>query len=117
VKSTKDLTELKESNKQVMSITDELKLLQNTLQSPKQRGVWASTFLQSVLDNVLPAGSLISSSYKFERRRDSRRGYFSGQGKDVAVDSKFSLENYNRLVEEKDKTRQDASHKGSQNGS
>src|ERR1035441_10380907 len=30
---TRDLTELKESNKQVMSITDELKLLQNTLQN------------------------------------------------------------------------------------
>src|ERR1017187_4658078 len=36
---TKNLTELKESNKQVMSITDELKVLQNVLGNPKQRGV------------------------------------------------------------------------------
>jgi len=36
---TRDLTELKESNKQVLSITMKLKLLQNTLQNPKQRGV------------------------------------------------------------------------------
>jgi DNA recombination protein RmuC len=71
---TRDLTELKESNKQVVSITDELKLLQNTLQNPKQRGVLGEYFLQSV---VLP------------------------------VDSKFSLENYNRLVEEKDKSKQE----------
>src|ERR1700727_1500208 len=51
---TRDLTELKESNKQVLSITDELKLLQNTLQNPKQRGVLGEYFLQSVLENVLP---------------------------------------------------------------
>ncbi len=36
---TKNLTELKESNKQVMGITDELKILQNVLGNPKQRGV------------------------------------------------------------------------------
>src|ERR1700689_4378993 len=36
---TKNLTELKESNKQVMGITDELKVLQNVLSNPKQRGV------------------------------------------------------------------------------
>lgn len=104
---TRDLTELKESNKQVLSITDELKLLQNTLQNPKQRGVLGEYFLQSVLENVLPPdrfelqyrfkdGDIVDAIIKLDR------------GQILPVDSKFSLENYNRLVEETDKTRQEA---------
>ncbi len=103
---TRDLTELKESNKQVMSITDELKLLQNTLQNPKQRGVLGEYFLQSVLENVLPPdrfelqyrfkdGDIVDAIIKLDR------------GQFLSVDSKFSLENYNRIIEAKDKTRQD----------
>src|SRR3954469_9399978 len=61
---TRDLTELKESNKQVMSITDELKLLQNTLQNPKQRGVLGEYFLQTVIENVLPP-ERFELQYKF----------------------------------------------------
>jgi DNA recombination protein RmuC len=104
---TKDLTELKESNKQVMSITDELKLLQNTLQSPKQRGVLGEYFLQSVLDNVLPPDRY-KLQYKFEDGEIVDAVIYLDKGKMLPVDSKFSLENYNRLVEEKDKTRQEA---------
>src|SRR5579862_7338251 len=51
---TKNLTELKESNKQVINITDELKTLQNVLQNPKQRGVLGEYLLAQVLENVLP---------------------------------------------------------------
>jgi DNA recombination protein RmuC len=35
---TRNLTELKESNKRVVDVADELKTLQNVLQNPKQRG-------------------------------------------------------------------------------
>ncbi len=104
---TRDLTELKESNKQVMSITDELKLLQNTLQNPKQRGVLGEYFLQSVLENVLPTGSF-ALQHRFEDGEIVDAVVKLDRGKLLPVDSKFSLENYNRLIEEKDKTRQDA---------
>lgn len=40
---TKNLTELKESNKRVVDVADELKLLQNILQNPKQRGGLGNT--------------------------------------------------------------------------
>ncbi len=104
---TRDLTELKESNKQVMSITDELKLLQNTLQNPKQRGVLGEYFLQSVLENVLPP-ERFQLQYKFADGEIVDAVIHLDRGLLLPVDSKFSLENYNRLVEEKDKTRQDA---------
>ena len=104
---TRDLTELKESNKQVLGITDELKLLQNTLQNPKQRGVLGEYFLQSVLENVLPPDRF-ELQYKFANGDIVDAIIKLDRGQILPVDSKFSLENYNRLVEEKDKTRQDA---------
>jgi DNA recombination protein RmuC len=103
---TRDLTELKESNKQVMSITDELKLLQNTLQNPKQRGVLGEYFLQSVLENVLPPEGF-ELQYRFADGEIVDAIIRLDRGMILPVDSKFSLENYNRLVEEKDKARQE----------
>jgi DNA recombination protein RmuC len=104
---TRDLTELKESNKQVMGITDELKLLQNTLQNPKQRGVLGEYFLQSVLENVLPPDRF-ELQYKFKDGEIVDAIIKLDRGLFLPVDSKFSLENYNRLMDERDKTRQDA---------
>jgi DNA recombination protein RmuC len=104
---TRDLTQLKESNKQVLGITDELKLLQNTLQNPKQRGVLGEYFLQSVLENVLPP-ERFQLQYRFQDGEIVDAIIRLDRGKILPVDSKFSLENYNRLVEEKDKQRQEA---------
>ena len=103
---TRDLTALKESNKQVLSITDELKLLQNTLQNPKQRGVLGEYFLQSVLENVLPP-ERFELQYKFADGEIVDAIVRLDRGLMLPVDSKFSLENYNRLVDEKDKGRQE----------
>jgi len=103
---TRDLTELKESNKRVMSITDELKLLQNTLQNPKQRGVLGEYFLQTVLENVLPPDRF-ELQHKFGDGEIVDAVIRLDRGLMLPVDSKFSLENYNRLVEEKDRARQE----------
>ncbi|MBW4061425.1 DNA recombination protein RmuC [Candidatus Saccharibacteria bacterium] len=111
---TRDLTELKESNKQVLGITDELKLLQNTLQNPKQRGVLGEYFLQSVLENVLPP-ERFELQYKFSDGEIVDAIIRLDRGMILPVDSKFSLENYNRLVEETDIAKQDALIKGFKN--
>lgn len=104
---TRDLTELKESNKQVMSITDELKLLQNTLQNPKQRGVLGEYFLQTVLENVFPP-ERYKLQYRFNDGETVDAAIILEKGKILPVDSKFSLENYNRLVDEKNEQRREA---------
>lgn len=104
---TKNLTELKESNKQVMGITDELKTLQNVLQNPKQRGVLGEYYLDQVLKNVLPPDRY-KLQYKLGKD-DAGRDLISDavimldKGRMLAIDSKFSLENYNRILESKDK--------------
>jgi len=104
---TQNLTELKESNKQVMGITDELKTLQNVLQNPKQRGVLGEYYLQTVLENVL-SPERFQLQYRFKDGETVDAVIFLDKGRILPVDSKFSLENYNRLVEEKDKTRREA---------
>lgn len=109
---TRNLTELKESNKQVVGITDELKTLQNVLQNPKQRGVLGEYYLNQVLDNVLPP-ERFKLQYKICKDDDGRdlicdAVIMLDKGRMLPVDSKFSLENYNRLIEEKDKTQREA---------
>ncbi len=109
---TRSLTELKESNKQVVNITDELKTLQNVLQNPKQRGVLGEYYLQSVLENVLPPDRF-KLQYRIGKSDDGKELICDAvilldKGTMLPVDSKFSLENYNRLVEEKDQSRRQA---------
>jgi len=100
----KSLTELKESNKQVLSITDELKTLQNVLQNPKQRGVLGEYYLSSLLENVLPPDKF-KLQYKIGKNDDSQdlicdAVIILDKGTVLPIDSKFSLENYNRMLEE-----------------
>lgn len=100
---TQRLTKLDETNKRVVDVADELKSLQNVLQNPKQRGVLGEFYLKQILENMLPPGT-------FELQ------YRLGEGlivdaviklddKLLPIDSKFSLENYNRLVEAKAENR------------
>jgi DNA recombination protein RmuC len=109
---TRNLTELKESNKTVADIGNDLKVLQNVLQNPKQRGVLGEYYLDQVLKNVLPP-----DRYKLQCKIGKTDEGLElicdavimlDKGKMLPVDSKFSLENYNRLVEATDKTEREA---------
>jgi DNA recombination protein RmuC len=54
---TERLTRLDETNKQVMSFTDQLKSLQDILKNPKQRGILGEYYLETLLKNIMPPGS------------------------------------------------------------
>jgi DNA recombination protein RmuC len=94
---TKQLTELERTNKSVSDVAGELKTLQNVLQNPKQRGVLGEFYLEQILKNTLPPGAY-QLQYKLAEGMivdacimlDDRM---------LPLDSKFSLENYNRLLE------------------
>lgn len=99
---TQRLTKLDETNRRVIDVADELKTLQNVLQNPKQRGVFGEYYLESVLDNILPPKNF-QMQYKFKDGEIVDAVIFLEKGQMLAIDSKFSLENYNRMVGEKDK--------------
>lgn len=103
---TERLTKLDDTNKRVVDVADELKVLQNVLQNPKQRGVLGEYYLQQVLENVLPP-ERFTLQYKFKDGEIVDAIITLDKGKILPVDSKFSLENYNRLVEEPDKLRRE----------
>ena len=96
------LTKLDETNARVVGVADELKTLQNVLQNPKQRGVFGEFYLESVLDNVL-GPKQFQMQYKFKDGAIADAVIFLEKGRVLPIDSKFSLENYNRMVSTKDK--------------
>lgn len=97
---TERLTKLDETNKQVVNFADQLQSLQDILKNPKQRGVLGEYYLETLLKNVLPPGSY-QMQYAFNDGTIVDAVVFV-KDKVIPVDSKFSLENYNRLVEERD---------------
>ncbi len=96
---TEQLTKLDETNKRVVGVADELKTLQNVLQNPKQRGVLGEYYLEQILKNILPPGSY-QLQYKLAETVVVD-AVIKLDDKLLPIDSKFSLENYNRLVDAK----------------
>ncbi|OGY59981.1 MAG: hypothetical protein A3F24_01480 [Candidatus Colwellbacteria bacterium RIFCSPHIGHO2_12_FULL_44_17] len=97
---TERLTKLDETNKQVVNFADQLKNLQDILKNPKQRGILGEYFLETVLKNVLPPGSY-QMQYPFKDGTIVDAVIFV-KDRIIPIDSKFSLENYNRLLEARD---------------
>lgn len=96
---TERLTKLDDTNKRVVDVADELKQLQNVLQNPKQRGVLGEFYLEQILQNLLPP-----SSYTLQYKMAEGLivdAVIHLDDKILPIDSKFSLENYNRLLEAK----------------
>ena len=104
---TQRLAKLDDTNRRVVDVASELKTLQNVLSNPKQRGVFGEFYLESVLDNVLPP-SQYKIQYAFKDGEVVDAVVFLDKGKLLPVDSKFSLENYNRMIEAEDKSQKDA---------
>lgn len=102
---TQRLAKLDETNRRVVDVADELKTLQNVLSNPKQRGVFGEFYLTSVLENVLPPGQF-ATHYKFSDGEIVDAVIFLDKGQILPVDSKFSLENYNRMIEASGKERE-----------
>ncbi len=99
---TEKLTKLDETNRQVKDFAGQMQSLENILKNPKQRGILGEYFLETVLKNVLPP-SAYKLQYKFKDGEIVDAVIFIKE-KIIPVDSKFSLENYNKIVEASDKS-------------
>ena len=97
---TERLTKIDETNKQVLDFSKQMQSLENILKNPKQRGILGEYFLETLLGNVLQP-----SQYKMQHRfRDGQivDAAIYYREKVIPVDAKFSLEKYNRLMQEGD---------------
>jgi len=93
---TEKLSKLDETNKKVVDFSSQLQNLQDILKNPKQRGVLGEFFLEETLKNVLPPNSY-QMQYKFKDNSIVDAVVFV-KDKIIPVDSKFSLENYERII-------------------
>lgn len=105
---TNKLTTLDSTNKQVLDFSSQLQNLQDVLRNPKQRGVLGEYYLETLLKNVLPPGSF-EMQYRLGTDQESGKELIPDavvfiKEKIVPIDSKFSLENYNRIIEATDPT-------------
>ncbi len=106
---TEKLTKLDEANKQVISLGDRIQSLQDILKNPKQRGVLGEYYLETLLKNAMSPGGY-QMQYNLGKNSEGTGEIIVDaavfvKDKIIPVDSKFSLENYNRFINEKDDIR------------
>ena len=98
---TEKLVKIEETNKQIVNFSAQLKNLQDILKNPKQRGVLGEYFLEETLKNVLPPNSY-QMQYKIGKNREGKDLIVDAvvfvKEKIVPIDSKFSLENYEKIL-------------------
>ena len=97
---TTELEKIKGTNKQVLNFANQMKSLEKILGNQKQRGIFGEIQLENLLSNVLPP-EIFQMQYSFS----------SGEIVDaivkvndhiIPIDAKFSLDNYNKMIESSD---------------
>lgn len=101
----KEMTTANETSKQVLSITDQLHNLEKVLKHQKQRGALGEAALELILSNILPP-TAYKLQYQFKDGDMVDAVILTKDGM-IPVDAKFSLDNYNRVVNETDETRKE----------
>jgi DNA recombination protein RmuC len=102
---TEKLSNLENTNKQVLGIADQLQGLENVLKNPKQRGILGEYYLETLLKNMFgPKDYQMQYTFK---NGDIVDAVVFIKDKILPIDSKFSLENYNKIIAEKDVTKKE----------
>ncbi len=107
---TERLSKLDSTNQQVVSFASQLQSLEKILKNPKQRGILGEYMLESLLANTLTPEQF-KMQYKIGKDADNKDLIVDAaifvKDKIIPIDAKFSLDNYNRVMEEEDSQRRD----------
>jgi DNA recombination protein RmuC len=102
---TSELEKMHSDHERVKDVKTQLDKLTDVLANPKQRGILGEYFLETLLKNVFQPNQY-KLQYKFKNGDIVDAAIFI-QDKIIPIDSKFSLENYNKILEEKDKAQKE----------
>ncbi len=102
---TKKLTKLDETNKQVVGFAEQMKSLEDILKNPKHRGILGEYFLETMLGSILSPG-MYEMQYKFSNGEIVDAVIFL-KDQIIPIDSKFSLEKFNAIMQESDAERRE----------
>ncbi len=100
---TKGVTESNTSTRQIFTIAEQLQNLEKVLKHQKQRGNLGERVLELTLSNVLAPGDY-KMQYQFPGGETVDAVIITKDGM-IPIDAKFSLDNYNRVVNETDEVR------------
>src|SRR3989344_4455121 len=109
----KEMTTANETSKQVLGITDQLQNLEKVLTHQKQRGNLGEAALELILSNILPP-TAYKLQHQFKNGETVDAVIITKDGM-IPVDAKFSLDNYNRIINETDETRKEELEKDFRN--
>jgi len=98
---TSELEKVHSDHQNVIVLKQGIEKLTDVLANPKQRGILGEYFLENLLKNIF-SPKQYKIQYKFKDGEIVDAVIFLKDDKIVPIDSKFSLENYNRVVSEKD---------------
>jgi DNA recombination protein RmuC len=103
VEVVKGVSQTQESSKQIFTIAEQLSNLEKVLKNQKQRGNLGEASLELVMSNILPPGAY-ALQYEFPGGETVDAIIRTKEGF-IPVDAKFPLENYSRIIDEKDDAR------------
>ena len=103
------LGKLEETNKQIIAISRDISSLQELLRAPKFRGAMGETLLENLLSQVLPKEHY-QAQYHF-KNGDTVDAVIRLGERLVPVDAKFSLENFQKMIEAADEPTKDSFRK------
>lgn len=109
----KEMTAANETSKQVLTIADQLQNLEKVLKHQKQRGNLGEAALELILSNILPPNAY-KLQHQFKNGETVDAVILTKDGM-IPVDAKFSLDNYNRIINETDETRKEELEKDFRN--
>ena len=97
---TDELAKIKGTNEQVLSFANQMKSLEKILGNQKQRGIFGEIQLENLLSNVLPP-EIFQMQYSF-KSGEIVDAIIKVNENIIPIDAKFSLDNYNRMIESND---------------
>jgi DNA recombination protein RmuC len=92
------LSQLEEANKRIFDLGKDISGLQKILQAPKLRGTMGEIWLKELIGQILPKENY-QMQYGFKSGEACDAVIFLRDGMLLPVDSKFSLENFVKMVE------------------
>jgi len=110
---TEKMSKLESTDKQILGFAEQMRSLENILKNPKQRGILGEVLLENTLSNVLPP-DLFRMQFPFETKDGNKVVVDAAiffKDKIIPVDAKFSLDNYNRVMDETDPDKKKALEK------